>query len=233
MLTLKIFPPAFGEISGSPFSAKALCLMEMSGARYECLVTHRSDKAPKKKLPVLEHNNKIIPDSDQIRDYLEAEFSVDFDSGLSAEQKAVSRAVIRMTEENIYFAIVSSRWQTDDNWPTLRDEFFGSVPKLLKGIISSKIRKQVIAMLIGQGMGRHSPAEQVARIGKDIAAIETLLGDKPFLFGDTPTAADATVVPMLRAMAVFPNTTELTQLVQTRTALMDYIERGSDVMYPK
>ncbi|MCP5074990.1 MAG: glutathione S-transferase family protein [Rhodobacteraceae bacterium] len=232
MLTLRIYPPAFGEITGSPFSTKALCLLEKSGLKYQTDVAPDPRKQPKKKFPVLVDSNQVVPDSDQIRDYLEEEYGLDFDEGLTQEQRAVSRAVIRMVEENIYFAIVSNRWRQDENWPVTRQEFFGGLPGVLRKFISGKIRKNVVAALFGQGMGRHTVAEQIERVHHDIKAIETLLGDKPFLFGDKPTAADASVVPMLRAMAFYPKTNQLSDLVLERPVIMDYLNRGKRVMYP-
>ncbi|MCP5088343.1 MAG: glutathione S-transferase family protein [Rhodobacteraceae bacterium] len=232
MLTLRIYPPAFGEITGSPFSTKALCLLNRSGLKFRTEVTPDPRKQPKQKFPVLVDDGKIVPDSDQIRDHIEEKYAFDFDEGLSAEQRAVSRAVIRMTEENIYFAIVSNRWQQDENWPLTRQEFFGGMPGILRNFISGKIRKNVVAALFGQGMGRHSLAEQVERVRHDIDAIEALLGDKPFLFGENPTAGDASVVPMLRAMAFYPQKSALSDLVLGRPKLMAYLERGKQEMYP-
>ncbi len=233
MLKLFVFGPAFGEISASPFSVKALCLMEMSGQKYSVERGADPRKAPKNKLPVLEHDGKNIPDSDQIRDYLEATFGLDFDEGLTQEQRGISRAVIRMTEEHIYFGLVCSRWLDDANWPTTREALFGSIPKPIRKFITGKIRKKVATMAYGQGMARHTPQEQADRIGKDIAAIEAILGDNAFLFGDRPSAADASVVAMLREITSYPNPTLLQGLVTSRPTLVAYLERGKEAMYPK
>jgi len=233
MLKLFTFAPGFGEISASPFSVKAICLLEMSGQTYTMNQKGDPRKAPKKKLPVLEHNGKTISDSDDIRDYLEAQFNVDFDEGLSPKQRAISRSVIRMTEEHIYFAIVSTRWQRDENWAIIREEFFGMIPKLVRKFITNKIRKGAVTMVYGQGMGRHSEAEQATRVSKDLAAIATLLDDKPFLFGDKPTAADASVVAVLNNITCFPKPTLLNGAVQKFPTLLAYAERGKHAMYPK
>ncbi len=231
-MKLTVYPPGFGEISGSPFAAKAIALMEMSGQAYELDVNPDPRKSPKKKFPVLQDGSQIIPDSDQIRDHLEAKYGVDFDAGLSAEQKAVSRMVIRTFEENVYFAIMASRWMDDDRWAVTKEAFFAGMPPVIGGFISNSVRKGVIKQCIAQGMGRHSEAEQVARVAKDVDAFATLLGDKPFLHGDRPTAADVSVVPMLRAQASFPKQNALGDLVAQNPALVAYIERGKEEMYP-
>lgn len=231
-MRLTVYPPGFGEISGSPFAAKAIALMEMSGQAYALDVNPDPRKAPKKKWPVLTDGSQVIPDSDQIREHLERQYGVDFDAGLSAEQKAVSRMVIRTFEENVYFGIVTSRWMNEDHWPPVKEEFFQGMPPVIGGFIANAVRKGVINQCVAQGMGRHSEEEQVARVAKDIAAFATLLGDKPFLHGDKPTGADASVVPMLRAMAAFPKQNSLSDLVLKSPVLMAYIARGKEVMYP-
>ncbi|MEO1919310.1 MAG: glutathione S-transferase C-terminal domain-containing protein [Paracoccaceae bacterium] len=74
--------------------------------------------------------------------------------------------------------------------------------------------------------------EQFIRANKDITAIQTLLADQPFLFGDVGTAADASVVPMLRAIAASVTKTELRERVAGDPVLMVYLDRGRAAMYP-
>ncbi len=233
MLEISVYPPAFSETSGSPFTVKAICLLEQSGQPYKVKYLPDPRKAPKGKLPVLKDGSKIIPDSDQIRDYLEQTYGVDYDAGLSAEQRGQSRSIIRMIEEHLYFVILASRWQKEAHWSTLSKEFFGKMPVLFRKIVPNMIRKSVIKSLMGQGMGRHSEVEQLARAKKDIAAIEAILGDQKFLFGNKPTAADFSTVPMLRALTSFPLESPLSKLVTSRPKLAPYIERGKKEFYPK
>lgn len=233
MLEVSVFPPAFSEISGSPFTVKAICLLEQSGQPYKVKYIPDPSKAPKGKLPVLKDGSKTIPDSDQIRDYLEQTYGVDYDAGLTPEQRGHSRSIIRMIEEHMYFIILASRWQKDAHWPVLSEEFFGKMPMLLKKFVPNMIRKKVIKSLMGQGMGRHSEEEQLARAKKDIDALEAILGDQKFLFGAKPTAADYSTVPMLRALTSFPIESPLSKLVTSRPKLATYIERGKKTFYPK
>lgn len=233
MLKLTVYPPGLGEISGSPFSTKAICLMEMSGLDYRLDVQPDPRKTPKGKFPLLKDETDTIPDSDQIRDYLETRYGVDFEPNLTPEQKAVGRLIIRTLEENVYFAIVANRWLQDDHWAVTKGAFFKGMPPVIRRVIANRIRKGVIAQTKGQGMGRHSEPERVARVAKDLAAIGEILGDKQFLFGDSPTAADATAVPMMRAQAFFPLENPLSNLVLNNPKLAAYIERGAQEMYPQ
>lgn len=233
MLNVQAYAPVFGEPSGSPFCVKAFCLLELSGQEWTHVLTADPRKAPKGKLPVLEHGAKTVADSDDIRDYLEKTYDIDFDKGLSPQERAVSRAVIRMMEENVYFAISCDRWVNDDNWAHVKQAYFSNMPPLIGGLITNAIRKQVINANKGQGMGRHTPAERFQRVKKDIDAVEALLGDQSFLFGDFPTAADVSVVTMLNACAAAPVPTEISKYLNQNTNLTAYLQRGREAFYPK
>lgn len=232
MLKLITYPAAFGLPSASPFGVKAMCFLKMAGAKWEIGRSADPRKAPKGKLPMLLDGDTKIPDSEDIRSFLEQTFSVDFDDGLSLERRATSRAVIRMCDEHLYFALVCDRRLNDANWEVLREEFFGMIPKLVRGFVTKKIRQQVRASMQAQGMGRHSVEERLVRADLDITAIMALLGDKPFLFGDAPTAADASAAPMLGAMAGSPTETPLSKRVISDTPLMAYLERVAKALYP-
>jgi len=232
MLKLVTYVAAFGAPSASPFGVKAMCFLKMAGAEWEAGGSADPRKAPKGKLPMLIDGDTKIPDSEDIRAFLERKYDVDFDEGLSAEQRAISRAVIRMCDEHLYFALVCDRWLNDANWEVVREEFFGMIPKLMRGFITKKIRQQVRASMHAQGIGRHSVEERLVRADMDIKAIMALVGDKPFLFGDTPTAADASAAPVLAAMAGSPTETPLRNRVRRDAPLMAYLDRVAEALYP-
>ena len=181
MLQLVVYPGAFEEPSASPFCVKAMCLLKMAGLEHRIEETNDPRKAPKRKLPILVDGDSVIPDSDQIRDHIERHYDFDFDRSLSTEQRAVSRAVIRMLEEHLYFALVWDRWGNDENWAHTKRSYFAHIPFPLNGFVTRQIRKQALGQLDGQGMGRHNDAERLERAKKDIDAAAELLGDKAFL----------------------------------------------------
>ncbi len=231
MLKLVTFAPAFGAPSASPFGVKAMCLLKLAGAEFE-VVAGDPRKAPKGKLPMLVDGDKTIPDSEAIRQHLEQTLGVDCDAGLSAEQRATSRAIIRMCDEHLYFALVCDRWLVDANWEVVRETFFSMIPKPVRGFITNKIRQKLRGSMQAQGMGRHTVEEQFVRADMDIKAIVTLLGDKPFLFGDTPTAADASAAPVIASMAGSPTETMLSKRVNADAPLMAYLGRVREALYP-
>ncbi len=229
MITLITFAPSFGQPAASPFCVKAIWLLNMSGQEWQREDTPDPRKMPKQKLPAIRVAGQVIPDSDNIRTYLEAQ-GADFDAGLSDMEKATSRAFIRMAEEHMYFHIVMDRWGDDSVWPIVRDTYFSSIPKLLRGMITNSLRKACLQGMDRQGLGRLTPQERLERIGPDLQAITTRLWHGPFLFGDKPTAADASVAAMLANMRATPGKTLLKTRIAKDEILCRYIDRASDAM---
>ena len=232
MLKLLTYPPAFGLPSASPFGIKAIFLLHLTGREWEIKVKSDPRKTPMGKFPMLIDGETQIPDSENIRQYLEQKFDMDFDQGLSDEQRAVSRALIRMLDEHLYFAVVSDRWLNDNNWEILRGIFFDMIPGFIRGFVTGKIRAKVRSDLIAQGLARHSPEAQAQRAGQDLKAVSDILGDKPFLFGSEPSAADASAVAMISAIAAMPTETSLCLIVRENEPLMAYLERAQAYLTP-
>ncbi len=232
MLTLITFPAGFNDPSYSPFCTKAMCLLQMSGLEWQRRDVHDPRKSPRGQLPVLEDAGALIPDSQAIRAHLERAHGADFDTGLSAAQKATSIAFIRLAENHLRQYLVYDRWLDDGNWAIVRDVFFGGMPRLIRGPVTRRIRASVKARLTAEGAARLSSDERLAWAGQDLEALETQLGDQPFMFGDTPSGADASIAPVLTGIANLPAPTALQKALQVRPALMGYAERMRARCYP-
>ena len=161
MITLYTFGPNFGLPDPSPFVTKAEMLLKMSGLPYRT-DTDGFNKAPKGKLPYIEDDGERIADSTFIRWHLEKKYRIDFDRGLTAEQRAVAWAFEKMAEDHLYWTLVDARWMDDANFHKGPSEFFGRLPAPLRPIVIAMVRRQVRKALHAHGMGRHSPAEIVA-----------------------------------------------------------------------
>lgn len=229
MITLMTYPPAFGQTASSPFCVKAIWLLNMSGQRWIREDTFDPRKMPKQKLPVLQVDDKLIADSENIRACLEGQ-GADFDAGLSEIEKSNSRALIRMAEEHLYFHLVLDRWGDDTVWPVIRDTYFAAIPKPLRGLITRRLRRSVLQGSQFQGLGRFSAGERLERIEPDLRALSTRLWQGPFLFGNRPTAADASVAAMLAAMRATPGMTLLKRRVSEDPILSRYIDRAEAAM---
>lgn len=229
MITLITYPSHFGQPAASPFCAKAIWLLNLSGQPWQREDTPDPRRMPRQKLPAIRVDGRVIPDSDNIRDYLES-LGTDFDAGLSDMERATSRAFIRMAEEHMYFHIVMDRWGDDAIWPTIRETYFSSIPKPIRGLVTGSLRRAAMKGMHGQGIGRLTPEERLLRIEADLTAITTRLWHGPFLFGDRPTAADASVAAMLCAMRATPGKTLLKTRIAEDEILCRYMDRAEDAM---
>jgi glutathione S-transferase len=115
MLTLYTFGPAFGLPDPSPFSLKAMALLQMSGLEHRC-VPGDIRKAPKGKIPYLDDAGKLIPDSTFIRWHLEDNYGVTFDADLSPAEQGTAWAFEKLCEDNIYWLGVHERWMQPVNF---------------------------------------------------------------------------------------------------------------------
>ena len=229
MITLLTYKETLGQPAASPFCVKAIWLLNMSGLLWQREDLMDPRKMPHAKLPVLRVGDLLIPDSDNIRAYLEAQ-GAEFDAGLSDLEKATSRAFIRMAEEHMYFHIILDRWGDEAVWPRIRDTYFDAIPRVIRPLITNPMRKSVLKGMHAQGLGRLSPEERLARLEPDLKAITTRLWHGSFLFGERPTAADASVAAMLEAMRATPGKTLLKTRIAEDEILCRYIDRAEDAM---
>lgn len=224
MLTLQVFAPAMGQKSPSPFSMKAIALMQMSGLDYK-LKPSDPRKGPKQKLPVLVDGENIIPDSTHILAHLKSTHDVDLDKGLNKEQLAIAEGFRRMIEDHLYWVLVHARWI--ENGDKIRDGFFAAVPKFARKFVFGMVVKQVKSALFGHGMGRHKLEEIHAFGAADLQAISDYMGDKEFFFGDEPTSIDATIFGMLDCIITPPMDTVIKSAALAHDNLVGFHRRFS------
>lgn len=230
MITLYTFASGFGQFSYSPFCTKAGWLLNLAGVEWTRQDMNDPREMPLGKLPAIGlTDGTIIPDSDNIRRHLEA-LGHDFDAGLSARDRATSRAFIRMAEEHIYFHQVMDRWGDDANWEIIRKEYFGFLPFLVRDVVPNRLRKNLMRTMKGMGVGRLSVQQRLERVTPDLEAIAMQLGDRGFLFGDKPTAADVSVGAIMGSIISAPSPTPLSRRVAGDSVLRTYAERCAAAM---
>lgn len=225
MIKLFSFGNKFGIEDPSPFVLKVDCYYRMAGVEYKTVVSDDNlRRAPKGKLPFVESENTLVPDSQWI---IEAAQSAgyDLDQHLSNEQKALAYLVTKSLDENLYFVLVYSRWAKDDTWPALSEGFFGSLPIPLKWILPSVIRKQVLRMLKDQGIAKHNDSEIQHVLKRSLDALSTLLGDNKYFFGDKPSTLDAAAYGLLAEFISVEFDNPFNQIARGYTSLVSYCQR--------
>ncbi len=231
MITLYTFGPAFGLPDPSPFVVKAEMLLKMAAVPYQTN-TRGFPRAPKGKLPYLHDDGALIPDSTFIRLHLEKKHQFDFDHGLSAEQRGIAWAVEKLLEDNLYWAVVDARWINDANFAKGPALFFQRIPWLIRCWLVPLIRRKVKRSLWGHGMGRHNRTEIELLAAKGIDAVAGVLGDKPYLVGDQPCGADATVFAFMQSGLCAHFDTPIRNAIERHANLVAYVERMKQRYYP-
>lgn len=221
------FPLTEGVQIG-PFCLKLTTWLQMANIPFETRDQLRCDKAPKGKLPYSEVDGKTLTDSHFIIDYLIETRGVDPDADLSDEQRAVSTATMRMVEEHLYFILGASRWGEDASFEAIRKPYFGDLPVPLRWFLPSLIRRGALRNMIGQGMGRHTIDEMMLLANKDLDALQVLLGDKAYFFGDSPHSLDAAVFAQLVTIWRFDWPGPLKKALGARVSLLAFIDRMSE-----
>lgn len=233
MITLYTFGPAFDLPDPSPFVMKAQVLLKMAGQPFRT-DTSGFRKAPKGKMPYLQDDDgTLIADSTFIRFYLEKKYAIDFDEGLSAEQRAVAWAFEKMAEDHMYWMVVHARWMDDANFARGPAQFFRGVPGLIRSLVIRQVRGRVRKDLWSQGIGRHSGAEIAELGGRSLGALADGLGTKPFFMGTEPTGVDATIFAMLAGLLCPLFDTPLRTMAEQNSAFRSYVDRMMARFFPE
>lgn len=203
-------PPVWGLPSMSPFCAKLEAYFRMAAIPYKTAPGNPM-AAPKGKIPYVKVDGKVMGDSGLVIDYLKKTRGDPLDAHLTDEQRALALSVRRLVEEHLYFCGAGLRWGEEVSFAHVRKVFRAILPPVIGGLILKKIRKDFLASVEAQGVGRHSPDEILALAAEDLRAVSVLLGDKAFFFGEKPSSIDAVLYGFLIQFLWVPWESELTR----------------------
>ena len=225
------FRPAGGLPDASPFVVKTMILLKMAGLDYVSDGSGYS-RAPKGKLPFIDDDGTLVPDSTFIRFHIEERYGFDFDAGLTPTQKAIGWCAEKLCEEHLYWLVARAMWLDDANFERGPSKWFDKLPAPARPLAKWYMRRRVRNNLWSQGMGRHGAAE-ADRLGvKDIEALVGLIGTQDFLFGDAPHGADATVFAFLAAIMSPTAETAMHDTAMATPTLVAYRDRMMRRFFP-
>jgi len=228
MLILSAFGPLWGLPDPSPFVVKTEVQLKMAGLAYR-KERRRPPEGPKGKVPFLIDGAEVIGDSVFIRDHIERKYGLDLDAGLSPRERALGWAAERVCEDHIYWAIVFARWAVPANFDKGPAMFFAGAPDEVR----EAGREGMARTLHGQGFGRHSLAEVADLAGRSFAALSALIGDGPYLAGETLGAADASLFGCLAGAATPFFDTPVRDALMAHPNLVAYRDRMMARFYPE
>jgi glutathione S-transferase len=216
---------SWGLPSISPFCLKLETYLRMVDLPFEKITDPTPLKAPKRKLPYIEHEGKMIGDSNFLIDYLNRRYSYNLNARLTTSECATATALLRLLEENLYWTMVYDRWMVERNWAIFKPIVLGLVPAFARPVVARLAKRGVWQELVGHGIGRHSQ-EEIHQIGiRDMNALADFLADKPFFMGEEPTEIDASAYGLLANILEVPIDTPVKAEGQKRENLLAYCQR--------
>jgi len=225
--------PRPGKIPNlSPFPIKLETYLRAMNIEYEN--DFEQPMSDKQKCPWITVNGQDVSDSQLSVEFLTDKLEKNMDSHLTEEEAATARAVRIMIEEHFYWGVAVHRWAHDEGeYLSNFKSLMGPVP----AFIEKRIKKQVGHMIEEQarsaGLGRHSREELEAMCCRDLKAVSTLLGSKPYMMGEKPSLLDCTVFGFIcQLLHGVPPTCVYRQLVEVECKnLVEHFARVKDTFW--
>lgn len=213
----------------SPFCMKIEIICRVYGIDYE-VIENPNLRSRNGTLPFIELNGEHISDSDLIEIRLRQHFNI---PSLPADQEAHATALTRMADNHLFHILM--RYHCADNifyktFLELLDMNSYIIPiaiPFMKMIIGGKIYQNSTSAI-----GDFEPEELDELLHRDLKVVETILGDKKYLFGDEITPVDATVFSQLAAV-YYPFHTHITDVLEKDfPKIIEFCERIRKEVYP-
>jgi glutathione S-transferase len=110
--------------------------------------------------------------------------------------------------------------------------YFRGVPAPARRLAEIYVNKKLALARHGHGVSRYTDAERETLSRRGLDAIATLLGDKPFLMGDKPCGADATLFAFLNVLLCPVFKSNSVQMARGRANLVAYSARVAAQYFP-
>jgi len=219
-------PGIWGAPSPSPFVIKLLTWLRMAGIEHRLVPLAGFPRSSTRKMPYIElANGEIVADSARIIARLSKDRAIDLDAGLDASSRAMAQLVTCTIEEHLYFCGLYARFATPEGWAHTKRDYFAHLPFPARMIAPILVRRGAMKNLHGQGTGRLPREDVEERARRDIEALSTLLGDEPYVLGDTPRTVDAAALGILWAITCVPFESAAKRATEEHPNLVAYVHR--------
>jgi glutathione S-transferase len=187
----------------SPFCGKVRRILEHKGLAYE-VVNYNGLKARKAsglsstgKLPVLEYDGERIQDSSEIAAFLESRHPERPIFPSDPEQRARAHFWEDWADESLFWFEVHQRFMYPEARAQAAALLAEGRPGFERVLIAGAVKRIYAKRLVAQGLGRMTPERVEQKLLGHVDRLETLLGQRTWLVGDTRTIADIAVASQL------------------------------------
>ncbi|CAP24048.1 Protein CBG02473 [Caenorhabditis briggsae] len=216
----------------SPYCLKIETFLRANRIKHEVVGTWLTlRQSPRGLLPFIELNGQQISDSQVIVWKLQKHF--DLDDKLEGTDRGTARAVERMVDLSTNYALLVDK--TVNNAHLLLARQVSNLP--LPGFITNYLAKSfsnIARRRVNGVLGKLDIAEQKELLRRDIRAIDDILGDKKFLFGDRITSVDCSVFGQIGAVFYLPYRQQISDLLEDDfPRVRAYCDRIRQHYYPE
>ena len=224
-------PPAGGLRQLSPYVVKVEMALRYLNAEYisESVDPWKIRKlSPNGKVPWIEIDNLEIGESDVIIEHLVKAYRSDLLESLSADDQILGTALKRLTEKNLYWYMVWSKFMTAESREEIIGCFFSRYPKLIQKFVSRYAIKTQTSFSKVHEIGSLSEARRDAEATADLLTLSRQLEKDDFILGPEVTVFDFSIAAMLASILFHTPKTWLTVLAESYPVFPAYLSRVSD-----
>lgn len=232
MIELYQFPRPRNFPNISPFCVKLECFLRMNDLPYTIHAKSYPGKMPKGKFPAIKIDGEMMGDSSFIIARLKKQFHLKIDEHLSSSEKATLTAYQRLFEDSLIPIGVYFRLAAPGISDNFRKAFFRKLPFPMNLIGAKLVRRRYLKRAMGQGLARHSTDELVQILQQNLQAVDELLGDKKYFFGDKYSSLDAIAFGVL-GNCNLPSVKPLHESMQKFPRLQKFAVRMQDEFFPE
>lgn len=188
----------------SPFCDKVRRILHVKHKRYEVREVPPHETLvqlkrinPAGKVPVIEHQGRVVWDSTEIARYLEEQFPEPSIYPSDARERALCDLIEDWADESLYFYEMWLRFGPGGNASDWSHRASHSEPPLLQRAVNIALPTLMRNVLKSQGLGRKPPERVLAELRQHLKTIAAWLGDREWLVGDRLSVADVSVYAQL------------------------------------
>ena len=196
-------PPAGGLRQLSPYVVKVEMALRYLTAEYKIRSVDPwkiKSLSPNGKVPWIKVDNLEIGESDVIIEHLVKVYKSDLLESLSADDQILGTALKRLTEKNLYWYMVWSKFMTAESREEIIGCFFSRYPKFIQKFVSRSAIKTHTSFSKVHEVGNLSEARRNAEATADLMTLSLQLKKDNFLLGPEITVFDFSIAAMLASI---------------------------------